>query len=223
MNGVLFRIGALVCLMLAQAVALGADAKSPETKELEQFVMALYSYPISQFESPVKANGFDDAAKGCEMLGNFLDPKLIGKPDGRFCRLATRSLVEKFFRYPSAEQDDTGDIHKVKKPFKFKIESIKANGNNGVVKVFVPQNDWGADSRIVYFLSKTEKGWRIANFLAYREWPLDLKGERADCRDQSSHYYFAQPPASEALLDDLPAPCRTKEIEEWRRVGKTRW
>lgn len=223
MSGVLVRVSALVCLALVQAVAHGAEARSPEAKEIEQFVKALYSYPISKFEFPKQVNGSSDFDKSCELLRSFLDVKLTERSEGRSCRLATRSLVESYFRYPSAEQDDMGDINKVKKPFKYKIETIKADSNNGVAKVFIPQNDWGVDSRIVYFLSKTDRGWRIVNLLAYRVWPLDLKGERSDCRDQSRHYYFAQPPASEAYLEDLPRPCRTLEIDEWRRIGKTRW
>ena len=198
-------------------VVWSADTLTPEQKEVKQFIEKMYSYDPDTFElgrfhenegggflrnrAPTKRGKYQPP-KQCELLGNFFESTIIKKTEIR------PGLVgcEAPSRYQYLLEDISSAIRVEDTPAPY-IKPPVVSGNRSKVEVFPagnkkisnpPNFDLG---RNLYFLTKTENGWRITNVMIHTKWP--------DLDDGVHHCYFsfAKTPNDDEAKE-IPKHCR---------------
>jgi len=199
-------------------MAWSADALTPHQKEVTQFVEKMYSYDPDTFEFGEfsKKNGLPflrnrasenagkyDPAKKCLLLSSFFDDSIVQKKNIRSDLVGCTAPN----RYPYLGSEDLSPSTRVEDIPAPYIKTPVVSGNLAKVEVFPagnkkisnpPNFDLG---RNLYFLTKTENGWRISNVMIHTKWP-DL--------DDGMHYCFfsfAKPPNEEEKRE-IPKHCR---------------
>lgn len=210
-----------VCGLLALLVfgmAWPADTLTPEQKEVKQFVEKMYSYDPDTFEfgefskrdgSPFLRNrvpnkvGKYQPQKKCELLNEFFDPLVVRKRDIKTGFVGCDAPN----RYPYLGAEDMPSNIRIDDiPFPY-IKPPIVSGNRAKVEVFPagnkkisnpPSFDLG---RNLYFLTKSENGWRITNVMIHTKWP--------DLDDGTHHCYFsfAKAPNDEEAKE-IPKHCK---------------
>lgn len=210
-----------VCGLLAlllTGIAYSAETLTPEQKEVIQFVERMYSYDPDTFQYGEfsKKNGMPflrnrvaenagkyDPAKKCLLLSEFFDNSIIEKKIIRPGLMACEGpRIYPFLHdidLSSSSRSDDIPAPYIKPPVVFgsrvNVEVFPA-GNK---KISNPPNfDLG---RNLYFLTKSENGWRITNVMIHAKWP--------DLDDGTHHCYFsfAKPPNEEEKRE-IPKHCR---------------
>lgn len=206
----------LLALLLAGA-AWSADALTPEQKEVKQFIEKMYSYDPDTFEfgefskkdgSPFLRNRVPNNAgkyqppKKCALLGEFFDSSIIEKKEIRSGLVGCEAPN----RYPYLAEYISSAIRYEDIPAPY-IKPPVVSGNRAKVEVFPAGNKTISNppsfqlGRNLYFLTKTENGWRVTNVMTHTVWP--------DLDDGTHHCYFsfAKPPNEEEKRE-IPKHCR---------------
>jgi len=207
----------LLALLMA-GIACSADALTPEQKEVKQFIEKMYSYDPDTFEFgefskkdgsafPINRvpnnSGKYQAPKKCELLIEFFDPSVIRKRDIKPGLIGCEAPD----RYPFLSDDNRSSVTRyedVPAPY---IKPPVVSGNHAKVEVFPagnrkisnpPNFDLG---RNLYFLTKSENGWRITNVMIHTKWP-DLDDGTHNC------YFSMAKPANDEERKEFPKHCR---------------
>lgn len=204
--------------LLVAGMAWSADTLTPEQKEVKQFIEKMYSYDPDTFEfgefskkdgSPFLRNrvpnkvGKYQPQKKCELLNEFFDLPVVRKRDIK------PGLVECTApnRYPYLGAEDMpSDIRVDDIPFPY-IRPPVVSGNRAKVEVFPAGNKTISNppsfdlGRNLYFLTKSENGWRIINVMIHTKWP--------DLDDGTHHCYFSFAKApNDDEAKEIPKHCR---------------
>lgn len=205
-------------VLVAANLAWAADTLTREQIEVNQFIEKLYSYDPMTFEggefstkdgSPFNRNRAPDQGgryhpqKQCELLNSFFEDALVQK---RIIRPGLNGC-EAPDRYPFLSDENRSSVTRyedipapyIKPPVvsrdAARVEVFPA-GNR---KISNPPNfDLG---RSLYFLTKTDSGWRITNVMIHTKWP-DLDDGTHNC-----YFSFAKPPNAEEARE-IPKHCR---------------
>lgn len=210
-----------ICGLLALStvgMAWSADTLTPEQKEVKQFIEKMYSYDPDTFElgrfskedgSPFPRNRVPNKAgkyqppKKCALLSDFFESAIIQKTEIRAGLVGCDSPD----RYPFLSDDNRSSATRyedIPAPY---IKPPVVSENRAKVEVFPagnkkisnpPNFDLG---RNLYFLTKTDNGWRITNVMIHTKWP--------DLDDGTHHCYFsfAKAPSDEEAKE-TPKHCR---------------
>jgi hypothetical protein len=104
-------------------------------------------------------------------------------------------------RYPSLGIEDIAGPYALTPLPKPKITLPVINGNKAQIEAIVKRSKFvDVGSRSVYFLTKTQDGWRIENALIFKEWPAPKT--KIDC-----YGYFIHIPATEDQKKFWPTAC----------------
>lgn len=206
----------LMCLGALLMLSAMAHSETNPALVLAHMMKRMYAYPTPVFEygvSPI--TGKYDAIGNCAMLRTFFDAPMLMPSHGpskcefdhsRFPPDITGTPVEQLVH----DNDDAPPI-----PF---IQSIKVSGDEAQIDLLFGAADAPTGKvpdartnrgRVVFFLKKLPQGWRIANKLSFRRWPLKLDGENSDCRLASIDFQFALEPRTSSDLAWLPPACQT--------------
>lgn len=203
--------------LLVSGMAWSADALTPEQKEVKQFIEKMYSYDPDTFElgrfyendgEPFLRNkvsrkrGKYQPPKQCALLNEFFDSALVSKRDIR------PGLVECTApnRYTYLAEDISSAIRLENIPAPF-IKPPVVSGNRAKVEVFPAGNKTISNppsfdlGRNLYFLTKTENGWRVTNVMIHTKWP-DLDDGTHNC------YFSLARPANDEERKEFPKHCR---------------
>lgn len=204
--------------LLVVSITCSADALKPEEKEVKQFVEKMYSYDPMTFEggefskkdgSPFNRNRAADnggkyqSPKQCALLSEFFDNSIIQKRTIRSGLMGCDAPN----RYPFLGAEDISSITRVDDIPAPYIKPPVVSGNRARVEVFPagnikisnpPNFDLG---RNLYFVTKTDNGWRITNVMIHTKWP-DLDDGMHHC-----YFSFAKPPNDEEAKE-IPKHCR---------------
>ena len=203
--------------LLVSGMAWSADALTPEQKEVKQFIEKMYSYDPDTFElgrfyendgEPFLRNkvsrkrGKYQPPKQCALLGEFFDSSLIKKREIR-PGLAGCDAPN---RYPYLAEYISSAIRYEDIPAPY-IKPPVVSGNRAKVEVFPAGNKTISNppsfdlGRNLYFLTKTENGWRVTNVMIHTKWP-DLDDGTHNC------YFSLARPANDEERKEFPKHCR---------------
>jgi hypothetical protein len=164
--------------LLLMVGSVFAATQTADQKTVVAFVQKMYSYSANMFEGGI-FDGKDNPQKQCLLLRGFFLPNLLTPEDKKWhgCEIA----VKVFLRYPGIPSEDF-DIYgapgAIKKP---KFSQLTVEGAKASIAA---TTEFGTT---VFFLTMTDKGWRIENAL-YDEWPIIQDGK---CRSD-----FLVPPSA---------------------------
>lgn len=224
----IFRMREPVISFAASVLLLGtlpACAKEEPTAvndrlTAEAVIKGLYARKISDLEYPM---GKAATSKTCTYIKSIFDSSLFA-PD------PTNLKCGHFERFPNIDDESLSLMDEAKLLPKTQIVESRIKGSEAVIKVKTPILDdsirwksWHPQTRVVYFMRKTDSGWKIFNMLSYENrWPLDMKSvegpEVRGCQGVDSRYSFLVYPRGPEDLEDLPKPCQTYEIKERNRT-----
>lgn len=202
----------------------GAEVWTSGQLEVKRFMQKMYSYDPGSFEAGdfdsklqpflmnrITSNGGKySPTKKCELLREFFEESLIIK------RQVAREKTEcapgqtgpngsvstsPFVRYPTLDSENHSPETRYIDIPEPKVDVPVLNGNQAKVAVFTGNGKEFPIGRSLYFLTKTENGWRISNFMLHWKWP--------DVDDGVNNCYFAfarEPSAEEAK--EIPHHCR---------------
>ena len=179
--------GLAMCLLAWSGVAL-ALTQTMEQLEVTGFMQKLYSYSANMFEGRI-FNGKDNPQKQCVLLREFFSANVLTPEDSRWHGCDIVGNV--FIRYPGLASEDFdiyGGPGAIKKP---KLSVPLVDGDKASVSAV---SEFG---KTVYFLKRTDKGWRVENALYYDRVPTVVN---------ACHGQFAKEPTSDQLKS-LP-PCK---------------
>ncbi len=144
------RVAALAFLSWTQLA--WAATPTSEQKEVTAFVQKVYSYSANMFEFGY-FNGNFEPDKQCALMEKFFVRRLITRPEkSQGCDAAAR--------YPGAGSEDLGDNRYPGQMPKPKLSTPIVEGDKATISA--KTKEFGS---VLYFLTKTEKGWRIENAL----------------------------------------------------------
>ena len=163
-----------VWLLLVLTNAACAAVLTPEQKEVFVFMQKMYSYSADTFEFG-EFGGNYLPKKQCMLMQEFFLESLLDKPqNNKSCNLG--------IRYPGAGSEELRYNSKPGQMPKPNLSTPKVEGDKATISVST--KDYG---KVQFFLTKTDKGWRIENAL-YDEWPPINDGK---CRSE-----FLRPPSA---------------------------
>lgn len=203
--------------LLTTGMAWSADTLTPEQKEVKQFIEKMYSYDPMTFEggefskkdgTPFLRNRVQNNVskyqppKQCALLNEFFDPALVSKRDIKpglvECTAPNRYTYLAEYISSAIRYEDIPAPY-ITPPVvcgtRAKVEVFPA-GNK---KISNPPNfDLG---RNLYFLTKSENGWRVTNVMIHTKWP--------DLDDGTHHCYFSFAKApNDDEAKEIPKHCR---------------
>lgn len=153
-----------VCLLLMLGNISGAATLVDEQAEVSIFMQKMYSYSANMFEGRL-FNGLDNPRKQCLLLRQFFSADVLTSEDSRWHGCDIVGNV--FLRYPGLASEDFdiyGASSAIKKP---EFSSPKVDGGKASISAV---SEFG---KTVFFLTKTEKGWRVENALYYERVPTE--------------------------------------------------
>lgn len=213
--------GLFVCLslaLLAPSIVLGGNDATAEQAEVTKFIESMYSYDPDTFSlgrfsdrngSPFLMNhvsrsiGKFNPASHCALLRSFFEEDTIKK---RQTRSGTVEC-DADYRYPNLDAENLSSATRYIEIPKPRIEPPAITGNRARVSVLTGEK-WRKGSppdielgRSLYFLTKTDAGWRVSNVMVHTKWP-DLDDGTHNC-----YYSFARKPSDEERKE-VPPHCR---------------
>lgn len=171
--------------LLVTTNAACAGSVALEQKEVSEFVQRMYSYSANMFEFGEFGGSYAPSKQCMLMQDFFLENLVVRSQNGRGCNLG--------IRYPgvgSEELSYKGKLGQMPKP---KLSTPIIEGDKATISAST--KDYG---KVQFFLTKTDKGWRIENAL-YDEWPPINDGK---CRSD-----FLTPPSA-WQKKETPPLCR---------------
>lgn len=183
------------CLVLVFGYATGAPL-SAEQKSVQMFIKGLYSIDSLTFEM----GRFDkkyDPKKQVELQAKFFSRDVMAK-------YKNPATDNGFVRHPSLGNEDLSGIGSVDPTKNPRILPPVISGDTGYVDVYP-----NLSGRTLYFLSKTEEGWRISNAASYEVWPPYDDGK---CWEP---LYLLKPTPEQLALE-------TKECIKYRQTQASR-
>lgn len=158
---------AVLCIFIS-SVLLAAPLTEDQRK-VNDLITKLYSYSGEEFEVG-RFDGKFIPTKLCDFYAKFFAPKLITKPTNYpGCEVQLN-------RYPSLGSEDLMGPYALSPLPKPQITIPIVNGDKAQIEAIVKRSKFvNVGSRSVYFLTKTQDGWRIEDFLAYPKWPRSDK------------------------------------------------
>lgn len=206
----------LLALLMA-GMAWPADRLTPEQKEVKEYIEKMYSYDPDSFEfgefskkdgTPFLRNrvpknaGKYQPPKQCALLNEFFDPALVSKRDIKpglvGCEAPNRySYLAEYISSAIRYED-------IPAPY---IKPPVVSGNRAKVEVFPAGNKTISNppsfqlGRNLYFLTKTENGWRVTNVMIHTKWP-DLDDGTHNC------YFSLAKPGNDEEKKEFPKHCR---------------
>jgi hypothetical protein len=154
---------------------LFAAPLTEDQKDVTSFISKIYSLSAESFEY-AEFNGKYLPAKRCELYRQFFTSNLIRK------KTDSIGCETNYVRYPSLGSEDLAGPYALTPLPKPKISVPIINGDKAQVEAIVKRSKFvNVGSRSVYFLTKTQVGWRIENALTYAEWPAN-PDPNADCK-----------------------------------------
>jgi hypothetical protein len=201
-----------VLVLFTVVSAFGDEKVTPEQHEVRLFIEKMYSYDPDSFDNgrfskkdgspftrnrvPKEGGGFEPNKK-CALLREFFDESVIQK---RTIRPGLVGCDVINLRYPNlAPEDAPSDIRFIRIPPP-KIKTPIINGNRAKISVYT-EGDRISLGLSLYFLTKSDNGWKISNVMIVRRFP-EPTDERPEC-----DYDFAKKPSAEELKE-VPAGCR---------------
>jgi hypothetical protein len=175
-------------------------------------VASIYAMPIKNLEW---TQGRSNFSRVCNWLTERFSKGML-TADSLPCKLKNYGVD---FRYPSLSSENIEDLADEVTPLQAQIIEESVEAGKATVKVQTPVGGDLPAGRIVYFLTKEERGWKIYNFLSYSAYPLKTSRQYSDCKDMSREYKFAQRPTSAYELQDLPAACKKVEQRRWQNAA----
>jgi len=153
------RYVALAALTWAQLAC--AATPTPEQKEVTAFMHKMYSYSANMFEFG-RFNGTYNPGDFCTLMGDFFVGSLIARPEkNKGCDVA-------FIRYPGAGSEDLGLNRNSGEMPKPKLSPPIVEGDKATVT-----SETKKYGRTVFFLTRTDKGWRVENAMYYDSIPTE--------------------------------------------------
>lgn len=156
-------------IMFGYVQIVTGETLTKDQQEVKQFIVKLYSHGVENFEMG-KFNGKYQPKKQCDLYEQFLISSLI-KVNKRGDLI--QCTVE-FSLYPSMDSEDLVGPYPTNPLSHFKIVKLMANGDKASVTVIADV------SKLIFFLTKAENGWRIENAITFNEWPKK-RWERNEC------------------------------------------
>jgi|JI6StandDraft_1071083.scaffolds.fasta_scaffold08182_1 hypothetical protein len=213
-------LGFVVALALfASGVSVGSEKQTPEQQEVKRFIERMYSYDPDTFSlgrfskkngSPIVRNhtsndrGKFDSNKHCDLLESFYESSLIKK---RVIRPGVFQCDADYL-YPNLDDENRSSATRYIEIPAPKIGIPVVKGNSAKVSVLT-EGEEISPGRSLFFLTKTESGWRVSNVMTQSKLPKPTD-ERDEC-----YYSFAKKPSQEEFKE-VAAPCRQSLPAEYR-------
>lgn len=209
----------IVLVLLAAGAPFAAEKLTPEQQEVKQFIAKMYSYDPDSFRygrfskkdgSPFLLNrvsenrGKYDPTKHCALIREFFDESIIDKRTIR----PTLIQCDADYRYPNLYDEDASSATRSIDIPPPKIEFLIVSVSSAKVSVLT-EGDGISPGRSLYFLKKTDNGWRVSNVMTQSRLPKPTD-ERDEC-----YYAFAKKPSIEEFKE-VAAPCRQSLPAEYR-------
>jgi hypothetical protein len=152
-------------IILLQFILIGlanAGNLSPEQQEIYKLIQKIYSIDPHTFEFG-DFNGRYQPKKWVEFMKSYFDDAAV-KHYAELLKKSPGADVP-FFRYPGEELvNDMGDVDDLPK---VTIKPAVVNGSDAKVIVITGDKNY-EHGHVVYFLHKTDRGWRIVNALGMK-------------------------------------------------------
>lgn len=182
----------LAVAAVVHATTARAESSTMAQLEIKVLIKKLYSYDPDYFEMG-NIDGKFQPNRQCDLFREFFEERMIVKKDnGVGCELG-RDLMG-FLRFPTASSEDLSSTRRGELP-KEKIDTPVVIGESAKVSVVI---DVVGEGRSLYFLRRTDRGWRISNAMIHEKWP-DLDDKVNNC-----YYRFALSPSEEERKEILP-------------------
>lgn len=197
--------------------AAGGEVLTSEQLEIKHFIEKMYSYDPGSVEhgnfdsklQPLMLNrvspggGKYNPVKHCQLLREFFQEDLIIKR--QVAKEKTECLPGDvgYVLYPTLDDEIQSISTRYITIPRPEIDTPVVHGNKAKVAVFTGNDkDWGYPrARSLFFLTRSEQGWRISNLMLHRKWP-DL-----DDRTNNCYFAFARDPSAEEAKE-IPLHCR---------------
>lgn len=159
-----------------------AQPVTPEQQDVQIFMKRLYSYDPDTFENgefeaatqkPYLLNKAPDGgntskyfpSKQCELIDEFFDRSIVKRTQKK--SFVECDVINRFSHLSSEELSPATRSEKIARPL---IEPPVVVGNNAKVVVYVrgyksTEPGQALYDRNIFYLAKTDKGWRITNVL----------------------------------------------------------
>ena len=174
-----------------------ANQSLSEQAETKRFIQAMYTHDPAKFEHG-NFKGKYSPQEHCKLLREYFNDNMIKKtltPTGETCDI-------EYLRYPTLSSEDVSiatRIYPIPKP---SISPPAINNNKATISVITGGRGTHFEKgRSLFFLTKTENGWRISNTMIHFKWP-DLDDGANNC-----HYKFARRPTAEEK-GEIPSHCK---------------
>lgn len=192
----------LTLLIITSGLTQATPQLTSEQIEIQNLIEQIYSYDPATFENgvfdrqlrpytrkylPNKQAKYDPTEQ-CKLLKTmFIEAMLPVKSSKKECD-------PMFSRFPNLGAEDLSPATRDSLAFteKFSIGSPIVQGIRAKVAVFTK------GARSLYFLTKTDQGWRVSNEMIHWKWP-DLDDGTHNC-----YYRFVLPPSPEEKKEIFP-------------------
>ncbi|NMG00905.1 hypothetical protein GPA27_26360 [Aromatoleum toluolicum] len=196
--------------LIVPGISLGKDT-TIDQNEVKNFVEKIYSYDPDTFSlgrfsekegSPFllnrtsKSRGKFDPTRHCDFLRTFFEESAISKRNNR----SGTTECDADYRYPNLDAENLSSATRYISIPKPKINTPEVNGSWAKVSVLTEGEEISL-GRSLYFMRKTEVGWRITNVMIHTKWP-DVDDGTHNC-----YYSFARKPSAEESKE-IPLHCR---------------
>lgn len=186
-----------------------SSALTTEQNEVVALIQKVYSYDPDTFENgefnknnqPFRIVRDSDGSLGgnfkpklhCELYKNFfVDALIVPEKDRTWCKSI-------FVRYPTVRGEDLGSTTRDMPLPSPKIGTPVLHEDKAKVPVITGGNKDFAKGRTLYFLIKTQNGWRISNALLHDKWP--------EVKEDKCIGSFLRKPTPEERMELMP-DCR---------------
>lgn len=193
-------------IFIVSGTAQAAPPMPPEQFEVKNLIEKIYSYDPDTFEYgefdrqlrpytrkyPPNKQAKYHPIEQCKLLKTmFVDAMLPVTPPKNDCYFPPDTT---HYRFPNVSDEDMSPATRETSAFteKFTIAPPAVQGDHAKVAVFTKK------ARSLYFLTKTDKGWRVSNAMIHWVWP-DLDDGMHNC-----YYKFVLPPSPEEKKEILP-------------------